>query len=283
MAKGKKNDKKKPTKKQLVTLAKEINKVVQPDPALDVKSTTLADGIQEIVDAHADSGEMFYTVDEQSFSEGSWKLLLAMGMEPTAAEEPEDDGEEPEDDGEEPEDEGDESGEDGDDSVDVEGEEGLAEMVATTKKLDDLKAICETHAELKKIRPRLDKYKGLQGVGKLRKAMQKIVGVPGVEESEPEDEAPKKAKGKAKAAKGGKAKAPKKPSGPTKKSIIIQMISRKTGASLEEIAERIKKEGIDDDLERNANTAKLWMPKLGDGKVGVLNKEKGKYFLQDKS
>lgn len=270
---------KKPTKKQLVTLAKEINKVVQPDPALDVKSDSLADDIQEILDAHAESGGMFYTADEQQFSSPSWKLLKSMGMEPTASEEPTED---PEDEG------GDEQGEDPEDdgTVDVEGEEGLAEMVATTKKLDDLKAICETHAELKKLRPRLSKYKGLDGTKKLKKAMQKIVGVPGVEESEPEDEAPKKAKGKKAPAKGKKASAKKAPAkakgGPTKKSIVIQMISRKTGASLEEIAERIKKEGIDDDLERNANTAKLWMPKLGDGKVGVLDKEKGRYFIQDK-
>jgi hypothetical protein len=49
----------------------------------------------------------------------------------------------------------------------------------------------------------------------------------------------------------------------TKKSICIEMVSRKGGASLDEIAQAISDRGICSDLKINKTTAGLWMHKIG--------------------
>jgi hypothetical protein len=48
----------------------------------------------------------------------------------------------------------------------------------------------------------------------------------------------------------------------TKKSIIIGLLERKSGATLEQMAEACTKAGLGDH-ERNLSTAKLWIPKIG--------------------
>ncbi len=49
----------------------------------------------------------------------------------------------------------------------------------------------------------------------------------------------------------------------TKKSIVVKMISTKTGSTVDNIAQAIVDEGIDVDLEKNKRTVKLWMSKIG--------------------
>jgi hypothetical protein len=49
----------------------------------------------------------------------------------------------------------------------------------------------------------------------------------------------------------------------TKKSICIEMVSRKGGATLDEIAQAISDRGICSDIKVNKTTAGLWMHKIG--------------------
>ena len=119
---------------------------------------------------------------------------------------------------------------------------------------------------------------------------------PPEEEPEPEPEEDKDAKGKGakgKSLAGAKAKAqeakakvaekkaaaPAKKKGPvregpTKKSIVIELVSRKSGATIEQMGEAITKAGLGD-LEQNLKTAKLWLPKWG---FVVTKDDKGRYF-----
>lgn len=76
---------------------------------------------------------------------------------------------------------------------------------------------------------------------------------------------------KAKAKKEPKAKVEKV----TKKSVVIEMVSREGGATVQEMGKEITKRGLPGDEERNTTTAKLWLPKIG-FKVNH-NKETGKY------
>lgn len=48
----------------------------------------------------------------------------------------------------------------------------------------------------------------------------------------------------------------------TKKSIVIDMVSKGKGATVEKMAEACTKAGLGD-MERNLKTVKLWLPKLG--------------------
>lgn len=58
-------------------------------------------------------------------------------------------------------------------------------------------------------------------------------------------------------------KAEKKAKKVTKKSIILEMTSQKTGATIEEMAQAITDSGIDPDLEKNKKIVKLWLSKMG--------------------
>lgn len=83
-----------------------------------------------------------------------------------------------------------------------------------------------------------------------------------------DEEKPAKATKATKAKAEPKPKAEKKPKEPkvkkvTKKAIVLEMTARKKGATIEEIAERIEKEGIDDDHDKNLLVVKLWLSKLG--------------------
>jgi len=88
------------------------------------------------------------------------------------------------------------------------------------------------------------------------------------------EEAPKPVKPK----KGKKVKAkakPKQESKVTKKSVVIQMLQRKGGATLEEMGEAITEAGVDADTEKNTKTAGLWIRKIGF--EVELNKDSKKY------
>lgn len=49
----------------------------------------------------------------------------------------------------------------------------------------------------------------------------------------------------------------------TKKSIVIELISTKSGAKIDAIAQAIVDRGIDADLEKNKRVTRLWLTKIG--------------------
>ena len=57
-------------------------------------------------------------------------------------------------------------------------------------------------------------------------------------------------------------KEPKEPR-VTKKSVVIELISTKKGALVDDIAKAIVDRGIDADLEKNIRVVKLWLAKIG--------------------
>lgn len=129
-------------------------------------------------------------------------------------------------------------------------EADLPTLVSSTKKLGDLKEIIAEHKDVFKGIKDLDSFKGLPGVKALKDAMIEIVGEP--EKKEKPKPAPKpKAK-----------KAPKAPR-ITKKSVVIEHLEKKGGATLDEMAAAITEAGVDPDTERNRKTALLWIRKIG--------------------
>jgi hypothetical protein len=61
----------------------------------------------------------------------------------------------------------------------------------------------------------------------------------------------------------------------TKKLIIMSLLDRKEGASLDECAEAITKSGIDPDTKKNRSTSLLYMSKLP---KPVIRDEAGRYY-----
>ena len=61
----------------------------------------------------------------------------------------------------------------------------------------------------------------------------------------------------------------------TKKSVVIELISKGNGATVNQIAEEIVRRGIDPDLEKNKRVVRLWLSKLG--MPVQRDKETGKY------
>lgn len=49
----------------------------------------------------------------------------------------------------------------------------------------------------------------------------------------------------------------------TKKSIVVEMISTKSGAKIDAIAQAIVDKGIDADLDKNKRVVRLWLCKIG--------------------
>jgi hypothetical protein len=60
----------------------------------------------------------------------------------------------------------------------------------------------------------------------------------------------------------------------TKKSVVIEMISKKGGAAVKDIGQKIVDLEIDPDLEKNIRVVRLWLPKLG---IKVEKLENGNY------
>jgi len=61
----------------------------------------------------------------------------------------------------------------------------------------------------------------------------------------------------------------------TKKSVVIELISKGDGATVNQIAKEIVRRGIDADLEKNKRVVRLWLSKLG--MPVQRDKETGKY------
>ena len=126
----------------------------------------------------------------------------------------------------------------------------LPELVASVKKLTELKDVVNDHPEFKSLIKGIDKFAGLSGVRELKAAMFKILGV-----NPAELKPPKPAAGTGKRGRGAAG-------GPTKKSIVIEYVSRPNGATVEEMAQAVTAAGLGD-IETNRKTVKLWLPKLG--------------------
>ena len=120
----------------------------------------------------------------------------------------------------------------------------------------------------------IDDPKELKRLNKILKAMGDAEEIEVVLEVVPEDDGadgsdPNPSKGEP--AEEGDADAepeteqPKKPKETkvTKKSVVIQILQRKGGATLEEMGEAITEAGVDDDTEKNTKTAGLWIRKIG--------------------
>ena len=155
--------------------------------------------------------------------------------------------------GSKPVEEDDDAPEDDDEEPDDDEEKDLATLLAEAAKLKELKALVEKHDEFKKLRKSVEEFTGLAGPRELKAKMYKALGI------EPPVK-PEKVK---------------KERGPTKKSVCVEMVSKKGGATVEEMGAAITKAGIDPDTDKNTKTAKLWMAKIG-FKVNH-NKESGKY------
>lgn len=68
-------------------------------------------------------------------------------------------------------------------------------------------------------------------------------------------------------------KKPKKEGVKTKKAIVLEMIATKTGATIEEMAQAMVDQGVDDDLKTNLVVTKLWLSKMGfDTKKAAIEK-----------
>jgi len=148
--------------------------------------------------------------------------------------------------------------------------------IETAPSVRELKDVARTYAEFKSIRGNLSSYKKAED---LRECMIGILN-PGAEK--PEKEVKLKVKSKAKSEPSPKEKKPeeeklaekkkpepktekKKESSPskrTKKAVVEEMINSKTGATIEEIAQKITDEKIDLDYSKNYVVAKLWLSKM---------------------
>lgn len=83
------------------------------------------------------------------------------------------------------------------------------------------------------------------------------------EEPEPVPVPKKGKKGESPAPTAKKEPAPTSVVKKTKKTVVLEMISKKEGATIDQIAAQIVAEQIDPDLEKNKTTVKLWLSKLG--------------------
>ena len=137
--------------------------------------------------------------------------------------------------------------------------DNLVDQVKAAGTMRDLKIICKDLDEFKSIRGQLTKYKTMK---ELREVM---LGM--LEEddgkSEPKVKVEKKpvekkepAVKKVSVVKSGKKKR-------TKKAVVEEMITKKGGATIEEIAQAITDEEIDLDHDKNLLVVKLWLNKMG--------------------
>jgi len=272
---------KKPTLKELVALGKELNEIIDIEPPLNLKSKTLAKGIKEVFHAIVPS-------DEEALSEEAWATLLALGCDPEAnlaeadgdddpddeapeAPDDEDDEDADDEDDDEEDDEDDEDDEDADDDEAADEDEDddgaggddddedddldLSAYVASTRKLDDLKAIVEDYDEFKGLRKGLSKFKGLQGTKDLKAKMQKIVGKPEVKKSTGTKRTGKSARGGGKKGESFEQMAVKMvKDGKSKKQVIAHFIKLYKERGVEDEAYMKKRATIYYNLGKKANT-----------------------------
>ena len=227
----------------LVSCAEELNKEMGlTDPPIDVKAK-----VKDLKTKIAEAAELIDS-NEDDFSEQTWSTLEELGVASRPAQEhdaneirkqeEQNESEEPEPEKQEQESEGNEESE----------EEDLLAKVRKTSKLQDLKIIVKEDDTFKKLRENLDDYQGLHGPKQLKTEMFKILGVD--PEQEKKQDKQSKSKRQQKTEK-------------TKKQVVTDMVSKKKGATLEEIAQAITDEGIDPDVQKNKRVTRLWLRKIG--------------------
>ena len=188
------------TKKEVISVAKELNKVLGLDPQIDTKQ-----GLEELKGLVLQAADLIEPEDE--ISEKTIKIIEELREEKAAAE-PEE-----EDEGELEEDTDDDDGSEDD---------GSEEEVEAEDSEDDEEEAEEVEKPAKK-----DK-KTKKDVGKK------------------ENKTPKKEKNKGSL---------------TKKEVVLQ--SLKKGMTIEQMAQRIVDDGIDDDYRKNCRVVKAYLRKMG--------------------
>lgn len=178
------------TEKSVRSAAKELNKVLGLEPALDVKAKlpALTKEIKECIE------EEGVITDEDEFTDATQAVLDEIGGE---AEEDEDDAPvkkskgkkkpapEPEEDDDD-EDDDEENDEDDEEDVDEDDDEdSLADQIEEASKVSELKAIVKENDEFKPLRKKLASHKNTKA---LKKAMLSLIE----DDDEDEDDAPVK-------------------------------------------------------------------------------------------
>ena len=251
-------------RKNMEAAAEELNTLMELEPKIESTKLKVEKLIAKIKEAAKELNETDViteaTADVLVELECEVPCKVQASLDDDDKDEPEDDedeeetpAEDDEDEEEEEDDEDEEEEEEEDDEDEEEEPADLASKLAKAKKLTELKELVEKNDEFKKLRKSLDEFVGLAGPRDLKAKMYKTLGI------EPPAKVVKE----------------KKPKGPTKKSICEEMVSRKGGATCQEMGEAITKAGIDPDTEKNTKTAKLWMPKIS-FKVS-FDKKTGKY------
>ena len=141
----------------------------------------------------------------------------------------------------------------------VEEVDNLVDQIKAAGQMKDLKNTCKDLDEFKSIRGQLSKYKSMK---ELREVMLEILAAE--KEDKPKVvakviktvEEKKSVEKKVQAVKSGEKKR-------TKKVVVEEMIAKKGGATIEEIAQAITDEGIDLDHTKNLVVSKLWLNKMG--------------------
>ena len=154
----------------------------------------------------------------------------------------------------------------------------LVKELDETETLKDLKTMVKANDEFKSLRESVTKYKPGEEE-ELKEAMFELLE-PAEEEKKPETKVIKmtpsgkeevpipklKKKKEEKEASVTEKESKKTVSGEkkrTKKAVVEEMIAKKDGATIEEIAQVITDEGIDTDLKKNLLVVKLWLSKMG--------------------
>jgi len=225
--------------KDLIKVANELQKVMdfeEGGPPVDGTEKELNKWVEEAVD------EIDYEIDK--FTDDTTRILIDMQLWRGPALDEDEDEDDPE--------------------VEVveeveEVEDNLVDQIKAAGQMKDLKIICKDLDEFKPIRGYLTKYKTVK---ELREAMLEML------EDEKEDkpkvvakviktvEEKKSVEKKVQAVKSGEKKR-------TKKVVVEEMIAKKGGATIEEIAQAITDEGIDLDHTKNLVVSKLWLNKMG--------------------
>ena len=176
----------------LVTLAKALNREIDPDPPIDVKV-----GADELLGL-VNKAIKLIDPEQDDFDAAEQKLIDSLVPDEEEEETP---NTEEADEKEET-----EEGEVEAADTEEEFEESLETIVTATSKLADLKELVNGRDEFKKLRKKLDTFKGLNGPKELKAAMLKELGI------KPEKPAaPEKKKAAAPATSGKKKTAPAAP------------------------------------------------------------------------
>ena len=198
------------TKKDVVSAAKELNKVLGLDPQIDTKQD-----LETLKDLVLQAADLIEPEDE--ISEKTTKIIEELREEKAAAEPEEEDEGEPEEDT------------DDDDGSEDDGSEEEEEVEAEDSEDDEEAEDSEDDEEAEEVeKPAKKDKKTKKDVGKK------------------ENKIPKKEKNKGSL---------------TKKEVVLQGL--KKGMTIEQMAQRIVDDGIDDDYGKNCRVVKAHLRKMG--------------------